>query len=1774
MTDETDESTDRDDDGETEENREQPNISANDRTVSDDPEDTGGYQPTIQASSSAAQTRTGSSRLGFISVDQEWIQRLEGKEADMDRTVLQSADIHEPVTLPNEQEQFVQQKDPLFRHGKYNVYPPIAQGGMGTIFLAFDRELQRYVAFKVTAYRGDDHHFQRFVQEASITGQLHHPNIVPIYEVGRLESGEIYYTMELVQGNSLGYILRAIQCYRENREEEISPDVREAYEDGKRFDEQYTRIKRLQLFQQICRTIQYAHRKGVIHRDIKPGNIMVGENDEIKVLDWGLATVIGEDREEIVEEPDDEEAGSDPLEVSQLTRHGEFIGTPPYLPPEQARGQVEKLDERSDIYSLGALLYELLTFTPCYQQSTSTLEETREMIEQEEPEPPKSRNESISPELDSIVMKCLSKQQEERYESTAELHRDIQAFLEDRIVSAHPTHIWGRIGKYVKRNREKVTALGTLFLMLAVAGGVYLWYISRPGNLTVEVTPKDATIRMKQRGEKEYRTLRTLENIPVETGQGYSVIAEKEGVTSPPVHVSVQTPGANKTVPVHLQGEIEINVQRKQRYKGRQTGDEPEEVKLKLTVWRDEQPIHEEMKILKAGEEEYQRFFRGEQVLFETINELKGSYRIEVAPVNKQIFWPEKRQVEIKADETKSITVSLTPDKALMKASAPRPFTLSVFDGPSTKGDASVGEKNGRFSRGGILPPSSSNRTFYEVGDGNDRESVVEVERSSGKYRLVGRAPGHYTRVRQLKLDLMDIQPVSFSFRKIPRTTLSASGNDILMTRTGNLIFNGKPEVFVLRESGGIQLYGPEERRWSITKTEGISENQGERIQPISFRDVDGSGYKDAVFVVDEQYYYVNLSYGRLMGPFSPDQFSRIADAPVDALMDGGQKRTSSDRSESLSSIVRSNETISDLLPYREGQFFLAVNSEGRTFLRFTRGDGGVEEIGQLTSTSFSREAYRDLLFVDRTANGLALGIALGGRIEVYQVDPSSSVQTNTQVYPFSESSDPPFLSFPRPVAGSDPRTFTVGPYLFNTENLSSYRERFNVSGDQPNHYAPYHEQGHALYASNNGVLTFVNLRKGRERWKRQLFSSGFVNEKGKQIAQLAQRPAYRDFNQDGVPEVILFDKRGILFVFDGKSGELLLKKTLFDQYTLIADLKLYDAYPDNDRSDPHLALLTNHSISAWTFEGGKDQNELTVRQAWIKRDSTFDMFGGLLETGDGDRDGVTELYFTNLKGLYVFSGASDDSSAPEPEGRRIQYADTKGTPLLFEAATGEKILFFVEPMTGMLHAIDPVTLTPIWQTESIMGPFQFQDMNLFARPIVPINIGGTKYIALVEDHRPKFHVFEPLTGDRVFTGEIPGFRFQEDEKSQLLSGKQSIMLPLVGSDSSDSRLLVKKGNLSGEPQVASVEFPSGAFENIRFKTKNQKLARHIRNLRVQSRLLTSESFRKRYERLKQELPKTDENRNVLRRQLSLVARSRNMRRQNRYREVFRELKDQPQNLLLFDAWFQAVLPRLLEQPDPYIAWIRELARASSGRSARYRWFYRRKLAFYYFKKGRFLKAGELVDPGSMTTSPVPEFGFTSPRIRLMKQFLNENPNEFEHVQKALLLYSRGKQSMRMQAYEMMSESVFNVKYIFLFPYLIMGKIRDDYDFEKTFADMLKQFFTFVSVTDLEGAEKKEDYRVLMVLRWFLRAIKTVEMEEVKSKLKKSGQEKFMKYSKVELLDLILPNFGAQILKAYSLEQMRAILPEGHPMEEKFIEFRDKFQKRRANMFIETSRNQ
>ena len=339
---------------------------------------------------------------------------------------------------------------------KYQVQSEIARGGMGAVFRVVDTDIRRPIAMKVMiGDLSERHRVMRFLEEVQITGQLEHPGIPPVHDVGMDEAGNLFFTMKLVSGEPLSDIVRRLRKGRPYRGFNVL-------------------ARRLQLFLRVCEAVAFAHSRGVIHRDIKPANIMVGDYGEVQVMDWGLARLIGRDR------PGSGASGgsavlTDRREMGDdLTLDGTVAGTPVYMPPEQARGEIDSLDERSDIWALGALLYELLTFVPPVT-GDSHIEVLKKVVDGDIV-PPRERAPAleIPRELEAIVLRAMTPRKAGRYRGVAQMQEEVQHFLDGETISHVRYSGWERARKALRRNRAFVAGGLTVLVLALISLGAFL----------------------------------------------------------------------------------------------------------------------------------------------------------------------------------------------------------------------------------------------------------------------------------------------------------------------------------------------------------------------------------------------------------------------------------------------------------------------------------------------------------------------------------------------------------------------------------------------------------------------------------------------------------------------------------------------------------------------------------------------------------------------------------------------------------------------------------------------------------------------------------------------------------------------------------------------------------------------------------------------------------------------------------------------------------------------------------------------------------------------------------------------------------------------------------------------------------------------------------------------------------------------------------------------------------------------------------------------------
>ena len=327
-----------------------------------------------------------------------------------------------------------------------------ATGGIGRVWLAYDGDLGREVALKeLRPERSRDRGFaDRFLHEARITGQLEHPGIVPVYELTRpTEGGQPFYTMRFIRGRTLSDAIRAYH--------------------GKRATgrpEPLEQAALLTAFVATCNAVAYAHSRGVIHRDLKGQNVVLGDYGEVVVLDWGFAKVLGRADDPVGAEQSVPAGEAEPGH----TMPGQVIGTPAYMAPEQAAGRADRIERRTDVYGLGAILYELLTGRPPFPGAE--VGEVLRQVRESEPPRPRQVRAGVPRPLEAVCLRALAKNPEGRYASAGELAREVQRWLADEPVEAYPEPTAARIGRWARRHQTLSAVLAVLLGSVVVAGVV------------------------------------------------------------------------------------------------------------------------------------------------------------------------------------------------------------------------------------------------------------------------------------------------------------------------------------------------------------------------------------------------------------------------------------------------------------------------------------------------------------------------------------------------------------------------------------------------------------------------------------------------------------------------------------------------------------------------------------------------------------------------------------------------------------------------------------------------------------------------------------------------------------------------------------------------------------------------------------------------------------------------------------------------------------------------------------------------------------------------------------------------------------------------------------------------------------------------------------------------------------------------------------------------------------------------------------------------------
>jgi tetratricopeptide (TPR) repeat protein/tRNA A-37 threonylcarbamoyl transferase component Bud32 len=348
-----------------------------------------------------------------------------------------------------------------------SLYRPLrfhAKGGLGEVYVAHDEQLRRQVALKRIQKRfGDDPQSrQRFLREAEVTAQLEHPGIVPVHGLGQTEDGQPCYAMRFIQGETLQAAIERFHA---------------ADRPGRDPGERSLALRQLLgRFVAVCNAVAYAHSRGFVHRDLKPANVMLGQYGETLVVDWGLAKPFAGDEPKPVTGEGALAPVVDPG-IAGATVDGQAVGTPAYMSPEQAAGRWEVVGPASDLYSLGATLYALLTGqAPVQGKDVPTV---LEQVRRGNFPPPRQRKAATPKALEAVCLKAMAQRPEERYATALELAADVEHWLADEPVAAYPEPWTTRARRWARRHRTPVVAVAAVLLATVVLGGGGWWWLEQ-----------------------------------------------------------------------------------------------------------------------------------------------------------------------------------------------------------------------------------------------------------------------------------------------------------------------------------------------------------------------------------------------------------------------------------------------------------------------------------------------------------------------------------------------------------------------------------------------------------------------------------------------------------------------------------------------------------------------------------------------------------------------------------------------------------------------------------------------------------------------------------------------------------------------------------------------------------------------------------------------------------------------------------------------------------------------------------------------------------------------------------------------------------------------------------------------------------------------------------------------------------------------------------------------------------------------------------------------
>ncbi|MCS7470618.1 protein kinase, partial [Stieleria sp. ICT_E10.1] len=433
------------------------------------------------------------------------LRSMEKTVASVPHVVLKSSGDEGPIVRVRSSE-----VDQTWNHvnGRYRLDGEIARGGMGAILKGRDTDLGRDLAVKVLLkeHRDNPETVKRFIEEAQIGGQLQHPGIAPVYELGQFHDERPFFTMKLIKGKTFAALLAERQSVDDDR------------------------AKYLGIFEQICQTMAYAHSRGVLHRDLKPSNVMVGAFGEVQVMDWGLAKVlaaggVADERKQQLQQEDKSliqtvrsvDSGSTYKDndsvIRSATRMGSIMGTPAYMSPEQATGEIDRLDQRADVFSLGSILCEILTGNPVYRRGkqmdqlmlarAGNIKEGLERLDAS----------SADAELVRLAKDCLAVDRNDRPSDAEEVSERISDYLEsvDRRLREKELEVARTKTKAEeerKRRRVVMALAGCVVLAVLLGAGGWMWVKEKDAQLAqikadAEVAAAAERFELEQRVQNE-----------------------------------------------------------------------------------------------------------------------------------------------------------------------------------------------------------------------------------------------------------------------------------------------------------------------------------------------------------------------------------------------------------------------------------------------------------------------------------------------------------------------------------------------------------------------------------------------------------------------------------------------------------------------------------------------------------------------------------------------------------------------------------------------------------------------------------------------------------------------------------------------------------------------------------------------------------------------------------------------------------------------------------------------------------------------------------------------------------------------------------------------------------------------------------------------------------------------------------------------------------------------------------------------------------------------